>query len=59
MKIDLDCPNAHYGELMRINCDKTNSICLFQYYKNCKGWWALTEGAKACPLRKEQKDGKT
>lgn len=58
MKIPLECPAASYGEGMRIKCSKTGSPCAFQYFKSCKGWWALSPGAKRCLVRKEKTDGK-
>lgn len=53
MKIKLDCPHACHGERMVVYCKKTGGKCLFQYYKNCKGWWVNSPSAANCPIRKE------
>ena len=53
MKIPLSCPQASYGAGMIIQCRKAGGRCGNQYFKRCKGWWALTEAADRCPLRKE------
>ena len=59
MKPDkLTCPNAKYRDEMRIYCEKAEDYCGNAYFLRCKGWWALTEGADRCPLRKERKHGK-
>lgn len=58
MKIHLDCPHAYHGERMRVFCRKTNDICLFQFYRNCKGWWVNSPSAANCLMRKEKQDGK-
>lgn len=57
MKITFDCPHAYHGELMRVYCRKTGELCLFQYFKNCKGWWVNSPSAANCPIRKEKDDG--
>ena len=52
---DLRCPYASYTGGMKIRCSKPGSsmtMCGFQYYKRCKGWWALTEAAAHCKLRR-------
>ena len=57
MKIKLDCPFAKHGDLMRVYCNKQDGkLCLFQYFRNCKGWWANSPSAKQCPIRKEGKE---
>lgn len=57
MKIKLDCPYAYHGERMVVFCRKTGGKCLFQYFKNCKGWWVNSPSAANCPLRKESENG--
>ena len=52
MEIKLNCPHAEYRDGMRIYCTKAESLCGHQYFKRCKGWWALTDKALNCPLRK-------
>lgn len=56
MKIKLSCEFAKHDSQMKIRCLKSNSYCGNQYFKQCKGWWALTDRAAACPLRKERKE---
>lgn len=56
MKIDLSCPHAHYGERMRLDCKIADAPCGHQYFKACKGWWALTPAAERCPLRKKEEN---
>ena len=57
MKIELDCPFAYHGDMMRVYCKKRNGeICLFQFFRNCKGWWVNSPTAKQCPIRKEKED---
>lgn len=52
MKITLECPYAkHESVTMRVRCTKTKNYCAHQYYKRCKGWWALTDTARDCPAR--------
>lgn len=54
MKIKLDCPYArHEPGTMRIWCEKVKTYCAHQYFKSCKGWWALTDEAGKCPAREE------
>lgn len=56
MKIELSCKYAEYDSRMRIRCRKAEGeLCAHQYFKRCKGWCVLTEGAGSCPLRKESK----
>ena len=55
MKVTINCPNGRYIDGMKIWCDKAGNYCAFQYFKNCKGWWALTEKADGCLLRKGNK----
>lgn len=61
MKINLDCPHAVHGDRMRVFCKANNNqICLWQYYKSCKGWWVNSPAAAECLIRKEQEEnGKT
>lgn len=54
MKVPLECPEASYGEGMRVQCRKLGGLCVHQYFKRCKGWWALTDTAGRCPVRKEK-----
>lgn len=49
----LSCPKAKYVDEMRIWCTARNAPCGHIYYKQCKGWWALTPSAESCPIRKE------
>lgn len=57
MKLTVSCPRGQYGPGMAIYCDKDGQPCAHQYYKTCKGWFVLSDGAGKCPLRKEQTDG--
>ncbi len=52
MEIKIPCPHGRYNRGMQIVCDKMNNLCGHQYFKRCKGWWALNEHAANCPLRK-------
>lgn len=52
MNVPLECPNAEYREHMRIFCRAKNDWCGNQYFKRCKGWWALTDAAPKCPARR-------
>lgn len=54
MKVKLDCPHATYRSGMRIWCEKAGTWCGHVFFKQCKGWWALSKTAPACPLRKEK-----
>lgn len=54
MKLKLNCPQAEYRSGMRIFCRKTGDLCGNQYFKRCKGWWALTEKADRCPIKREE-----
>lgn len=58
MKVELDCPKAHYGELMRVYCED-GTLCAFQRFKDCKGWWVNTPAAGSCkkkePLKRAKK----
>lgn len=56
MTLTLDCPNAAYGDSMIIICKATGQPCAHQYYKRCKGWYVLSDGARTCPGR-EKKNG--
>ena len=53
MKLTLDCPLAKYGPDMAIICARDGEPCAHQYFKSCKGWWALTATAAKCPIRKD------
>lgn len=57
MKIKLECPNAEYRQGMRIFCKADGGPCGHVYYRMCKGWWALSDGARKCTRREEGKDG--
>lgn len=52
MKVPLECPFAEYREGMRIFCKKRDDWCGNVYFKRCKGWWAQTDAAQRCPLRR-------
>lgn len=52
MKIKMSCPYAKHDERMRIICTKRGGLCGNQYFRSCKGWWALTVSADACPIRR-------
>ena len=54
MKLQLSCPHGEYRERLRIYCKKTGDLCGNQYFKRCKGWWALTENAARCPIKREE-----
>lgn len=41
----------------RIKCKALGSLCIHQYYKQCRGMFELTEFAFSCPLAKEKQDG--
>ena len=56
MKVRLSCPQAVYGDGMKIICTKTGRLCAHQFFKRCKGWWALNPNADRCPVRR-QSDG--
>lgn len=51
MRINIECPNGYYDREMRIICRKDGGPCAFQYFKSCKGWWVLTNGARTCARR--------
>ena len=53
MKLTLACPYAKYNSEMQIICSKLAGPCAHQFYRECKGWWALTQQAADCPARKE------
>lgn len=53
MKLTLDCPLAKYGPDMAIICARDGEPCAHQYFKSCKGWWALSPDAARCPMRGE------
>ena len=54
MKLTLNCPNAAYGDGMIIICKTTGQPCAHQYYKRCKGWYVLSDGARTCPGREDK-----
>ena len=56
MKLTIACQNGKYDSQMRIICKRDGLPCAFQYFKSCKGWWTLTDGAKDCVIRKEWRD---
>lgn len=56
MKLKLDCPRGKYGPGMAIYCED-GKPCAHQYFKPCKGWYVLSNGAKSCPMRKERENG--
>jgi len=58
MKLTLSCPHGEYTGGMRIRCRKSGTLCGHQYFKSCKGWWALTDSAGKCPLRRESHEEK-
>ena len=51
MKLTLGCPHARYGENMVIICTRDGQPCAHQYFKSCKGWWALSPGWTTCTAR--------
>ena len=55
MKINLPCRYAKHDKQMKVRCEKTGNYCAFQYYKRCKGWWTLSDGAAGCLARKDEK----
>lgn len=52
------CPMAE-RTAERIKCKALDSLCIHQYYKQCRGIYELTEFGLNCPLAKEKNDGKT
>ena len=52
MKLIIDCPKGKYNADMQIICED-GQPCAFQYFRACKGWWALSHGAGGCERRKE------
>ena len=60
MKLTLSCPHASYGEQMKIRCSRSNGApCAFQYFRACKGWWALRPNADSCLLRRKEENYET
>lgn len=57
MEVNLSCPHGEYRDGMKIWCRKVGGWCGNAYFKRCKGWWALTDQAARCPLRKEKTHG--
>lgn len=58
MKIRLSCEFAKHGDRMRVICTKTGNLCAYQYYRQCKGWFELTDGAAGCLMRKGDEYGR-
>lgn len=58
MKVKPECPFGKYGDRMRIFCVKTGSLCGFQFYKSCKGWFANSPSWAEC-LRRETNETAT
>ena len=58
--LQLACPYAYYTNGMKILCSHESSrgmtYCGHQYYRRCKGWWALNEAAARCKLRQHPAD---
>jgi len=54
MKLTPTCPVGKYRSDMKIVCTKDNMLCAFQFFKQCKGWWANTESAAKCLKREEE-----
>lgn len=40
----------------RIQCKLIDGVCIHQYFKICKGWYELTEGAGACGVPRKYKE---
>lgn len=55
MKVLPTCPVGKYDNRMKIICTLDDKPCAFQYYKQCKGWWANTESAGKCLKREGEK----
>lgn len=53
MKVILNCPHAEYISGMKIKCNKINGLCPHVYFKQCKGWWALSPVAAKCPVKED------
>lgn len=56
----LSCPYALYTVGMKILCTRApngSTMCGHQYFKRCKGWWALSEAAGRCRLRRMPEEG--
>lgn len=53
----LTCPHAQYRDGMRIFCARAADWCGHVYFKQCKGWWVLSDMAARCPLRKDDEHG--
>lgn len=55
MNLKLSCPHASYGPDQWIRCGKAgDGPCGHQYFKRCKGWWALLDSSDRCLLRKKE-----
>lgn len=48
----LECPFSH-RTTSKIYCKKLNSICVFQRWRPCRGWYDFTEAAQGCRARNE------
>jgi len=57
MKVTIECPHGRYVAGMRIWCDKIDGLCPFQRYKDCKGWWILTDNAGNARSERSNKNG--
>lgn len=58
----LICPQAEYGNYngeARVMCRKRADICLYQWWKPCKGWWQMHKDAEICSLREAEENGRT
>lgn len=51
MKLTLSCPFARYRADMTIFCSACQDLCGHQYFRACKGWWALSPSADRCPIK--------
>ena len=49
------CPQAKRTR-ERIKCNALGSLCIHQYYKQCKGIFELTEAGLNCPIAKKEKE---
>ena len=53
------CPEAEYRQIneeSRVFCRKRQDICLYQWWKPCKGWWQMHEDAELCKFRNGGKE---
>lgn len=49
------CPQAKFTR-EKIECKATGTICVYQYFKRCKGRYVLHEKALGCRARGENDD---